>query len=292
MATPRSPQSSKPAGAPVCGRVPATATAGLACTPEAPAVEVPAVEAPSVDVRSAEVLPPNGSNSGPATLPDPPSALSPDGAGSVVPPSSGMVCSVVSPSPRMVIWLPEASTGVVASGSVWLPDPVPFWPSVQSVSELLAERPSALSGPEPEPVLLFTSPITVTGLPEASTGVVASGSVWLPDPVPFWPSVESVSELLAEPPSALSGPEPEPVVLFPSPIPVTWLPEASTGVVASGSVWLPDPVPFWPSVESVSELLAEPPSALSGPEPEPVLLFPSPMTVTWLPEVLAGAWAW
>ena len=89
------------------------------------------------------------------------------------------------------------------------------------------------------------SPMTVTWLPEPSTGTVAAASVWLPEPVPsapwwcrrrssprrFRPVVPSVE-----------------LVSLPSPMTVTWLPEASTGAAAPARSGCPircRPRPWW-----------------------------------------------
>ena len=92
-------------------------------------------------------------------------------------PEDSLVLSV----PMTVIWLPEASTGAVAPSPVWLPETVPSSPAV-----VPARRPSRSRRWTCRPMdsLVLSVPMTVTWLPEASTGAVAPASVWLPEPVP------------------------------------------------------------------------------------------------------------
>jgi hypothetical protein len=72
---------------------------------------------------------------------------------------------------------------------------------------------------------------------------------------------------------------------------VTWLPDGSTGTVTAASVWLPDPVP--PSPVVLRPALDEPALDERPVEAGSLLAewFRLPMTVTWLPETAAGAWA-
>jgi hypothetical protein len=167
----------------------------------------------------------------------------PDSSVSSVTAPPGTVRSVVLPSPRMVIWLPEASTGAAAVGEVWFPEPVPSWPLVVSPPVVFAASAGVVLS------LVLPSPITVTWLAPASTGATAVGEVWFPEPVPSWPLVVSPPEL---PPAAPLVPLVEPAWL-PFPMTVTWLPVTSTGTTAPRPVWLPDPVPSWPLVESPAE---------------------------------------
>ena len=89
-------------------------------------------------------------------------------------PSLEPVLSLVLPSPITVTWLSEASTGAVAPASVWLPDPVPSSPG--GAPSRTASRTNRRSRPGCAAGVLLLSPITVTWLPEASTGAVAVAS--------------------------------------------------------------------------------------------------------------------
>ena len=89
---------------------------------------------------------------------------------------------------------------------------------------------------------VLPSPITVTWFSPASTGALAAGSVWLPDPLPSSPLVVLPSVAPVDSPSVGVS------AVLPSPITVTWLPVASTGAAAPASVWLPDPLPSVPDV--------------------------------------------
>ena len=71
--------------------------------------------------------------------------------------------------------------------------------------------------------------------------------VWLPDPVPSCPSVVSAPPEPSGVPEASTPLSPGwTSATLPSPITVTWLPDALTGADTSASVWLPDPSPAEP----------------------------------------------
>ena len=184
--------------------------------------------------------------------------------------------------PMTVTWLSPVSTGAETAGSVWLPDPLPSSPEVSlpAVAPLVSPSVVVFSA-------VLPSPMTVTWFSPASTGAAAPARSGCP--IRCRPRPRSRCRRSAP----LVSPS---VVVFsavlPSPITVTWLPVASTGAAAPASVWLPDPVPSVPDVVLPVPLSA--PSPAAGPSPavvSPVLVLPSPMTVTWFPLASTGTTA-
>ena len=118
---------------------------------------------------------------------------------------------------------------------------------------------------------MLSVPMTVTWLPEASTGAVTASPLWLPETVPSSPVV--VAPAVSEPPVEVS---PEDWLVLSVPMTVTWLPEASTGAVTASPVWLPDTMPSWPDVlpgSSAEAAVAE--SAMPRTVKPPAIALPS-----------------
>ena len=139
-----------------------------------------------------------------------------------------------------VTWLSPASMGAVTAGLVWLPEPLPSCPLVVSPSsgaggavavvelggvavadhgDLVARGVDRCGGAGVGLVARTGAVLTVGGV------TVGAGRRCRRTRLQWWTRR----------------------VVLPSPMTVTWLPEASTGAVAPASVWLPAPVPSWPT---------------------------------------------
>ena len=174
--------------------------------------------------------------------------------------------SAVLPSPMTVTWLPEASTGAVAPG-VGL---VARSGAVLAVGGVTAR--SRRSEPAASRCVGWTrrccrhrsrSP----GCPRRRPVRSASASVWLPDPVPSWPSVVSPPPEPAGRAAAGARGWSSASLSLPSPITVTWLPEASTGAVGVGVGLVADDARVAVLAPSVVSARAEPAAAGTVPSP-------------------------